>query len=201
MAFSLIEAFSETCLFKKPELNIVMIGIDNAGKTAILERLKGAFSSRARKPVPLEKLTSTVGLNIGKLDMCGCRVLFWDLGGDKNLRELWERYFSDAHGWIYVLDAAAEPSRLAESKYEFFKACDHCDLQSLPCLVIANKQDLTSALSADEISRTLDIVHRSTSDRTIIVHSASALRMEGINESVQQFVDLVKHHTVISSST
>lgn len=43
------------------------------------------------------KITTTVGLNIGKIDVAGIRLNFWDLGGQEELQSLWDKvcYCSD----------------------------------------------------------------------------------------------------------
>jgi len=87
MAFSLLEAMSETC-FRKPEVNIVLIGVDGAGKTSILERMKTLFQSAGRKKppsIPIDKVQATIGLNIAKFDIAACRVVVWDLGGAQSM--------------------------------------------------------------------------------------------------------------------
>jgi ADP-ribosylation factor related protein 1 len=37
------------------------------------------------------KITTTVGLNIGKIDIAGIRLNFWDLGGQEELQSLWDK--------------------------------------------------------------------------------------------------------------
>lgn len=128
MALSLLHAVSETC-FSRPELNILIVGLDGAGKTSTLERLKASFNKRS---IPIDKIQPTAGLNIAKLDMCGCRVMFWDLGG--HMHDLWDRYFADASAWIFVVDGGA-PARFDEAKRAFETAAG----TDLPCLLVANK--------------------------------------------------------------
>ena len=65
--------------FDKPEVNVLIIGLDYAGKTTLLEQMKGHFGKTPG--IPVEKIPPTVGLNVGKMFVDGCRVIFWDLGG------------------------------------------------------------------------------------------------------------------------
>lgn len=37
------------------------------------------------------RITTTVGLNIGKIDVDGVRLNFWDLGGQQELQSLWDK--------------------------------------------------------------------------------------------------------------
>ena len=100
-------------LFSKTEVQILIIGLDYAGKTTLLEQMKGLYSSTAG--IPLDKIPPTVGLNIGRMDVGGCRVIFWDLGGQVNLRSIWDHYYTEAQGLLFLVDAA-DPSRFAEAR-------------------------------------------------------------------------------------
>lgn len=53
-----------------------------AAKTKLTKNYKGMNPS---------KITTTVGLNIGKIDMAGVRLNFWDLGGQTELQSLWDK--------------------------------------------------------------------------------------------------------------
>ncbi|XP_034808006.2 ADP-ribosylation factor-related protein 1 isoform X4 [Pan paniscus] len=66
----------------------------------------------------LSKITTTVGLNIGTVDVGKARLMFWDLGGQEELQSLWDKYYAECHGVIYVIDSTDE-ERLAESKQAF----------------------------------------------------------------------------------
>jgi len=188
---------SESC-FRRPELNVVVIGLDNAGKSAVVERLKASYpSSRTGKKaqaVAFEKLQATMGMNLAKLEMCGCRVSFWDVGGHRKVRGLWENYYGDAHAWIFVVDAS-DADRIREARDEFAKACDHPDLQLIPCLVMANKQDRIENNGGDRVLSAADLTARfniDDRDMQIIVAAASALHMDGVTDAVDALVDLAR---------
>lgn len=63
-------------------------------------------------------ITTTVGLNIGTIDIYGVRLNFWDLGGQTELQSLWDKYYQESHGVIYVIDSN-DRSRMDESKAVF----------------------------------------------------------------------------------
>jgi ADP-ribosylation factor related protein 1 len=71
---------------------VLILGLDNAGKTTFLESAKTRFN-RDHKGANLAKITTTVGLNIGKIDTNGVRLNFWDLGGQEELQALWDKYY------------------------------------------------------------------------------------------------------------
>uniref|UniRef100_A0A9L0JU03 ARF related protein 1 n=1 Tax=Equus asinus TaxID=9793 RepID=A0A9L0JU03_EQUAS len=104
-------------MFQKDEYCILILGLDNAGKTTFLEQSKTRFNKNY-KGMSLSKITTTVGLNIGTVDVGKSRLLFWDLGGQEELQSLWDKYYAECHGVIYVIDSTDE-ERLSESKQAF----------------------------------------------------------------------------------
>jgi len=77
-------------MFQKDEYCILILGLDNAGKTTFLEQSKTRFNKNY-KGMSLSKITTTVGLNIGTVDVGKARLMFWDLGGQEELQSLWDK--------------------------------------------------------------------------------------------------------------
>eukprot|EP00064_Thunnus_orientalis_P012303 superscaffoldBa00001872_g12338 len=127
-------------MFQKDEYCVLILGLDNAGKTTFLEQTKTKFSKNY-KGMNLSKITTTVGLNIGTIDVGKARLMFWDLGGQDELQSLWDKYYAESHGVIYVIDSTDE-ERLSESKEAFEKMISSEALEGVPLLVLANKQDV-----------------------------------------------------------
>ncbi|XP_036099973.1 ADP-ribosylation factor-related protein 1 isoform X4 [Molossus molossus] len=80
-------------VFQKDEYCVLILGLDNAGKTTFLEQSKTRFSKNY-KGMSLSKITTTVGLNIGTVDVGKARLMFWDLGGQEELQSLWDKFLS-----------------------------------------------------------------------------------------------------------
>nr|XP_023396573.1 ADP-ribosylation factor-related protein 1 isoform X1 [Loxodonta africana] len=131
-------------VFQKDEYCILILGLDNAGKTTFLEQSKTRFNKHY-KGMSLSKITTTVGLNIGTVDVGKARLMFWDLGGQEELQSLWDKYYAECHGVIYVIDSTDE-ERLSESKQAFEKMVTSEALEGVPILVLANKQDVEVSL-------------------------------------------------------
>mmetsp|Transcript_15626 Transcript_15626/g.30237 ORF Transcript_15626/g.30237 Transcript_15626/m.30237 type:complete len:233 (+) Transcript_15626:391-1089(+) len=218
--FSLLSGFFKW-LFSKTEVQILIIGLDHAGKTTLLEQMKGIFQKSANQ-IPLDKIPPTVGLNIGRMDINNCRVIFWDLGGQIALRSIWDKYYSEAHGLVFVLDSA-DTDRFEEAKAAMESLVDHPELAGVPLLVCANKQDLATARSYEEIDAYFQITddapkhaanvagdagtltnggdahplgldtHRSTMGRRRDrrLQSVSALTCSGIEEGIRWLIDSV----------
>ena len=105
--FSLLYGLWEY-IFRKEELRILVLGLDKSGKTTLLERLKELYTDvPGLEP---DAILPTVGLNVGRIEACNAHLILWDLGGQLGLRGIWEKYYADAHGLLYVVDAA-DPSR------------------------------------------------------------------------------------------
>ncbi|KAL8543932.1 hypothetical protein ACS0TY_004471 [Phlomoides rotata] len=141
-------------MFSKMEFHVLILGIDKAGKTTLLEKLKSHFSNL--EGLPPDRIVPTVGLNIGRVEVSNTKLAFWDLGGQPGLRSIWEKYYEEAHAVIYVVDAAC-PSRFEDSKSALEKVLHHEDLQGAPVLILANKQDLEDAVPTDELAQYLDM--------------------------------------------
>lgn len=104
---------------------------------SVLEQLKALFTGL--DPLPPGKISPTVGLNIGRMQVDRTKLIFWDLGGSKALRSLWEKYYAEAHGLLYVVDAS-DPARFDESRDVLRQLRNNPDLAGIPLLVFANKQ-------------------------------------------------------------
>ncbi|XP_059718619.1 ADP-ribosylation factor-related protein 1 isoform X2 [Haemorhous mexicanus] len=133
-------------MFQRDEYCVLILGLDNAGKTTFLEQTKTRFNKNY-KGMSLSKITTTVGLNIGTIDVGKTRLMFWDLGGQEELQSLWDKYYAESHGVIYVIDSTDE-ERLSESKRAFEKMITSEALEGVPILVLANKQDVEPFFSA-----------------------------------------------------
>lgn len=95
-------------IFRKEEVRILVLGLDKAGKTTLLERLKTIFGDGPG--LEPEQILPTVGLNVGKVEAFNVQLVVWDLGGQPGLRSIWDKYYCDSHGLLFVVDAS-EPQR------------------------------------------------------------------------------------------
>ncbi|KAJ7969985.1 ADP-ribosylation factor-related protein 1 [Quillaja saponaria] len=174
-------------LFNKIEFHVLILGIDKAGKTTLLEKLKSVYSKL--EGLPPDRIVPTVGLNIGRLEVSSTKLVFWDLGGQPGLRSIWEKYYEEAHAVVFVIDAAC-PARFEDSKSALEKVLWHQDLQGAPLLILANKQDLAEAVSAEELARYLDL--KKLDERVYMFEAVSAYDGLGIKESVEWLVEVME---------
>eukprot|EP00571_Detonula_confervacea_P009230 CAMPEP_0172321822 /NCGR_PEP_ID=MMETSP1058-20130122/44382_1 /TAXON_ID=83371 /ORGANISM="Detonula confervacea, Strain CCMP 353" /LENGTH=414 /DNA_ID=CAMNT_0013037421 /DNA_START=185 /DNA_END=1426 /DNA_ORIENTATION=+ len=103
---------------------------------------------KAKKMLPLDRIRPTLGQNLAKLDLSGCKCSLFDLSGAEKMRPLWDRYYRDTDAIVYVVNAAeGNFTNLLQSRREFEKMCQHDALQrrvrcGLPILVFANQLDV-----------------------------------------------------------
>ncbi|XP_072978807.1 uncharacterized protein [Typha angustifolia] len=174
-------------LFSKTEFHVLILGIDKAGKTTLLEKLKSFHSNL--EGLPPDRIVPTVGLNIGRIEASNAKLVFWDLGGQIGLRTIWEKYYEEAHAIVYVIDAAS-PSTFEDSKSALERVLRHEDLHGAPLLILANKQDLPGAVSAEELARYLDL--KKLNERLYMFEAVSAYDGMGITSSVDWLVDVME---------
>ncbi|XP_030809957.1 ADP-ribosylation factor-like protein 14 [Camarhynchus parvulus] len=164
--------------------NIPMLGLDSAGKSTLLYKLryKDAFIT-----VP------TIGFNVDMIEAGKDFTLtFWDVGGQKKMRELWSNFLEDAGGLLYVVDSS-DKRRLEESRREFELILKNESIKNVPVVVLANKQDLPGALNAEEITRKLKI-KKYCSDRNWYVQPCCAITGEGLPEALQRVATFARQY-------
>lgn len=93
-----------------------MIGLDYAGKTTLLERLKTKYGKVPG--IPPDKIPPTIGMNLARLFYEGMQVIMWDLGGQLKMRSLWEKYYDEAHAIVFLVDAT-DVQRLEEARLAY----------------------------------------------------------------------------------
>ena len=75
-----------------------------------------------------------------------------DLGGQEELQSLWDKYYAECHGIIYLIDST-DSERLEESWQAFDKMIKNDQLVGLPLLVACNKQDLNKCMTVPDIKK------------------------------------------------
>ena len=89
----MIKGFYEACT-SRPEFKLVLLGCDNAGKSTLIEQIKKLEGQNSKKDIT--KLPPTIGLNIATINKYQGSFVFWDVGGQRSLRKIWQKYISEA---------------------------------------------------------------------------------------------------------
>ncbi|XP_022124099.1 ADP-ribosylation factor-like protein 13B isoform X1 [Pieris rapae] len=126
---------------------LILIGLDNAGKTKTVNNLAGEND---------DKVLPTVGFKAVNLIHKDTPVTIYDLGGGPQFRQIWSQYYSEVHGIIFVIDSS-DYNRLEECKVVLEEVLSHDKISGKPVLVLANKQDKTGALDDIDVVEKLNI--------------------------------------------
>ena len=145
MGLTISNLFSR--LFAKKQMRILMVGLDAAGKTTILYKLK---LGEIVTTIP------TIGFNVETVEYKNISFTVWDVGGQDKIRPLWRHYYQNTQGLIYVVDSS-DKERVEESREELHKMLNEDELRDAIVLVFANKQDLPDAVSVSELTQRLKL--------------------------------------------
>jgi len=123
--------------FYSIESKILLLGLDGAGKTSLLYKLK---LDKDITTVP------TIGFNLEQIKKENMTITIWDMGGQKKLRNLWKHYLSGADGLIFVIDSC-DHERIHLANEELYKVISLTKKSLKYVLILANKCDKQSSLS------------------------------------------------------
>ena len=160
----IIEFFTKS----RNNFKIIILGMQNAGKTTILYRLSLG---------QLVKTTPTIGSNVEELTYNNVKFQAWDLGGQESNRSLWDVYYMSTDAVVYVIDSQ-DDEYFEESKTQFHKLLAHPMLKNATILIFANKQDLPGAKSVNQLIQ--DYGFDRIKNHIWHIQSCSALKGEGL---------------------
>uniref|UniRef100_A0A663DML6 ADP ribosylation factor 5 n=1 Tax=Aquila chrysaetos chrysaetos TaxID=223781 RepID=A0A663DML6_AQUCH len=116
-------------IFGKKQMRILMVGLDAAGKTTILYKLK---LGEIVTTIP------TIGFNVETVEYKNICFTVWDVGGQDKIRPLWRHYFQNTQGLIFVVDSN-DRERVQESADELQKMLQEDELRDAVLLVFAQQ--------------------------------------------------------------
>mmetsp|Transcript_31919 Transcript_31919/g.54985 ORF Transcript_31919/g.54985 Transcript_31919/m.54985 type:complete len:192 (-) Transcript_31919:40-615(-) len=134
-------------LLGSKESRILMVGLDAAGKSTILFKLK---LGEVIATMP------TIGFNVETVNYRNINFTIWDIGGQDKLRPLWRHYFHGSNAVIFVVDSS-DRERLEEAREELYRVISDEELRDVTLLVLANKQDLPGALTPQAMTEKLGL--------------------------------------------
>lgn len=155
------------------ELRLLLLGLDNAGKTTILKSLASE---------DITQITPTQGFNIKSVQNENFNLNVWDIGGARKIRPYWRNYFENTDLLIYVVDSA-DIQRLEETAQELSELLIEEKLRGIPLLVYANKQDLSQSVMAADIADRLRL--HNIKDRDWQIQSCVATQGKGVKEGLE----------------
>ncbi|XP_021237252.1 E3 ubiquitin-protein ligase TRIM23 isoform X2 [Numida meleagris] len=157
----------------KMEIRVVTLGLDGAGKTTILFKLK---QDEFMQPIP------TIGFNVETVEYKNLKFTIWDVGGKHKLRPLWKHYYLNTQAVVFVVDSSHR-DRVSEAHSELAKLLTEKELRDALLLIFANKQDVAGALSVEEITELLSL-HKLCCGRSWYIQGCDARSGTGLFEGL-----------------
>ena len=151
----------------KKDMRILMVGLDAAGKTTILYKLK---LGEVVTTIP------TIGFNVETVDYKNISFTVWDVGGQDKIRNLWRHYYQNTQGLIFVVDSN-DKARIEDAKNELHK------------MLQEDKQDLPHAMSAPELTEKLGL--QKLTGRQWYIQACCATTGDGLYEGLDWLSDVV----------
>ncbi|CAN6630537.1 ADP-ribosylation factor-like protein 3 [Trichomonascus vanleenenianus] len=171
-------------LTRKEEYSVLILGLDNAGKTTLLENIKSQYGSKYLTP---DRIAPTVGQNVGHVAVNGVVLKLWDVGGQENLRTLWDSYYEAAHAVVFVVDST-DQQRIEECKQALDNVVSDDSIEGVPILMLANKQDCDDRLEVEDIKEIFNKIAEKMSARDSRVLPISALKGTGVKDATEWLV-------------
>mmetsp|Transcript_35784 Transcript_35784/g.41740 ORF Transcript_35784/g.41740 Transcript_35784/m.41740 type:complete len:177 (+) Transcript_35784:55-585(+) len=168
-----------SAIFNKIDARIVMVGLDAAGKTTVLYKLK---LNDVVTTIP------TIGFNVERVEYKNLKMTIWDIGGQDRLRPLWRHYYENTNGIIFVVDSC-DKLRMKTARDEIEKMMAEPSLRDAKLCVYANKQDMPNALGASEL---IDALALRNLKQQWFVQPTSAVSGAGLYEGLDWMASVLK---------
>lgn len=165
-------------LLKHPA-SVLVIGLDNSGKTTLIQHLKASSAGSASQEV-----TPTVGFQVEEFSKGKINFTVYDMSGQGRYRSLWEAYYADVQAIIFVLDST-DKVRMCVAKDELATLLEHKDIHAslCPMLFFANKSDVPGALTNEECMQEMNLFN--IRDRPWHMRSSNAITGDGVSEGIE----------------
>ncbi|KAJ3496607.1 hypothetical protein NLG97_g2534 [Lecanicillium saksenae] len=165
---------------KDKEMRILMLGLDNAGKTTIVKKILNE---------DVHTVSPTLGFIIKTIDYDGYKLNIWDVGGQKTLRSYWRNYFEKTDALIWVVDST-DRLRIEDCKEELHGLLQEERLAGACLLIFANKTDVDGCMTETEILQGLRLDEIRTHQWHIL--QCSAMTGKNLKEGLAWVVEDAK---------
>uniref|UniRef100_A0A8C1JJA0 ADP-ribosylation factor n=1 Tax=Cyprinus carpio TaxID=7962 RepID=A0A8C1JJA0_CYPCA len=163
--------------FPKNQIKLLMVGLDAAGKTTVLYKLK---LGEVVTTIP------TIGFNVETVEYKNISFAVWDVGGQSKIRGLWKYYYQHTEGLIFVVDSS-DHDRIETAAEELKAMLAEDEMRDAVLLVLANKQDLPKAMPVHELTDRLGL--HALRGRQWFVQATCAVQGSGLYEGLDWLSD------------
>jgi len=165
--------------FTKTKSNILMLGLDAAGKTTILYKLK---LNESINTIP------TIGFNVESVKYKNLDLTIWDVGGQEKIRQLWRHYYNNIDVLIFVIDSN-DLGRIDEATKELHYLASEDELKNCIILIYSNKIDLPDSINHHSLAEKLNL---SSIKQQWFIQPTSATTGVGLIDGLQWIQNNIK---------
>jgi ADP-ribosylation factor-like protein 1 len=179
MGFIFSKIFS--VLFSNQEVRLLILGLDNAGKTTLLYQMQ---FGEVKVTVP------TLGFNVESVKYENLTFQMWDLGGQTEIRPYWRCYYPKTNAVVFVIDSS-DKERIDISKQELFLLLQEEDLKGVPIAILANKQDMKGCLTDVQITELMGLTE--IKNRKWAIFNTIAKTGKGLDDAFKWLTSILKN--------
>lgn len=181
---------------KTEECNVVVVGLDNSGKSTMINYLQRAKLDGDHEP---EEVAPTVGFRVETFKRKNVNFTAYDMSGQGKYRNLWSQHYAEIHAIVFVLDST-DRMRLAVARDELEMVLSDVSVRSrnIPVLFLCNKKDCPNSMGPAECVSKMGL--EQIRERPWSIVSTNARTGEGIEDAVEWLADCLsvvsesKHH-------
>ncbi|VDM61474.1 unnamed protein product [Angiostrongylus costaricensis] len=168
------------------QVNVIVVGLDNSGKTTMLNYLRTPETATTQ-------IAPTVGFSVVNFITNNFSFTAFDMAGQGKYRNLWETYYVNSQGVIFVVDSA-DRLRMAVARDELWMILDHKDVAGRP-VILANKTDVKDAMtSKSNITIFFDLGLDLIRGHKWNIHGTCALNGAGIQRALEWLTKEIKSY-------
>ncbi|KAL0269152.1 UNVERIFIED_CONTAM: hypothetical protein PYX00_006974 [Menopon gallinae] len=133
-----------------PEKRILFLGLESAGKSTLISQISTGSAVASKNMEPTE------GFKVTPMETNGICLKIWEIGGMDKVRSYWTNFLQDTDILVFVVDAANFHNLSRAVKEIKWLLADE-RLANVPVLLVANKQDIESAMNPQQVANALDL--------------------------------------------
>ena len=170
-------------------LNLLLLGIEESGKSTLLATLGGTNNPNCKPTLGFRPMSLKYNEDV--------TIKLNDVGGKERIRGIWENYYHDSHGIIFVLDSSCSNEKFLETIFVAKTALNHNFLKSKPLLIICNKEDMSESRSIAVVREAFNFVEQSDEFHIVktSIHPRRALsvfeRDRTIDEAIEWTIETI----------
>ncbi|GBG28887.1 ADP-ribosylation factor [Hondaea fermentalgiana] len=176
-------------LGKSEACNVVVVGLDNSGKSTMINHLQQAKAEDDEPYIP-EEVAPTVGFRVETFRRKNVSFTAYDMSGQGRYRNLWAQHYTEIHAIVFVIDAT-DRMRLCVARDELEMVLDDPSVRSrpVPILFLCNKKDCADAMGPAECVAKMEL--EKIRERPWSIISTNARNGDGIEEAIEWLADSI----------